>query len=215
MSTDSEHDEWKTAEKAFSYLRKIGTIPHRAEGEKVLLEQIPTSVNRVLDLATGSGQLLSLVKKEHTNIEGIGLDYSETMIFEARKRFRDEPKIEIIFHDLREPLPDLGKFDLVISGFAIHHLVHERKRELYDEVFHILNPNGMFCNFDHVSSPAEALHLKFLKFMNQTPETEDRSNKLLDVETQLRWLREIGFADVDCCWKWMEFALLIGSRPGK
>jgi hypothetical protein len=52
-----------------------------------------------------------------------------------------------------------------------------------------------------------------LAAIGESPETEDHSNKLLDVETQLGWLRRIGFKDVDCYWKWLELALLVGRKP--
>jgi hypothetical protein len=56
------------------------------------------------------------------------------------------------------------------------------------------------------------LHRKFLATLDLQPEDEDPSNKLLDVQTQLDWLREIGFVDVDCHWKWRELALLVATR---
>jgi hypothetical protein len=79
-------------------------------------------------------------------------------------------------------------------------------------VFGLLNPAGVFCNLEHVSSPSARLHEEFLLRIGFTVETEDPSNKLLDFETQLGWLREIGFTDVDCQWKWRELALLVGVR---
>ena len=52
----------------------------------------------------------------------------------------------------------------------------------------MLQPGGIFCNLEHVASPTAALHEKFLKAIGMTPQEDDISNKLLDVETQLKWL---------------------------
>ena len=65
-----------------------------------------------------------------------------------------------------------------------------------------------------MASPTPALHEQFLAALQVNPAEEDASNKLLDLETQLAWLRAIGFVDVDCHWKWRELALLAGVRPG-
>jgi tRNA (cmo5U34)-methyltransferase len=44
-------------------------------------------------------------------------------------------------------------------------------------------------------------------------ERPDRSANILAlVEDQCRWLREIGFRDVDCFWKYFELAIFGGIR---
>ena len=206
--------EWKSVEHALEYLSRADSIPHRTEGEAALIEQLPESVSRVLDLGTGDGRLLGLVTFYRPEATGVALDFSPTMLDKARERFAGDGSVRVVEHDLNYSLPDLGTFDAVISCFAIHHCEDGRKRELYGEVFSVLDPGGVFCNLEHVSSPTQRLHGRFRDALGVAPEEEDPSNRLLDVETQLRWLREIGFTDVDCHWKWLELALLGGVKPG-
>jgi SAM-dependent methyltransferase len=205
-------NEWQTLEHAVAYLRRADKLPHRAEGEEMLLAEISESSRRILDLGCGDGRLLALVLLKCPQAEGVALDFSEPMLAQARTRFTGPPSVQIVAHDLAQPLPSLGKFDAIVSSFAIHHLSHERKRQLYDEIWSLLSAGGIFCNLEHVSSPNAQVHHRFLRAFGITAADEDPSNKLLDVETQLRWLREIGFHDVDCYWKWRELALLIGRK---
>jgi len=203
---------WTQSNHALDYLERADSVSHRSDGESSLLEFIPQTTRRILDLGTGDGRLLALAKREHPNTEAVAMDFSPVMLDAARKRFAGDSSVTVIPHNLDEPLPGLGKFDAVISGLVIHHLVHERKRALYSEIYGLLNAGGIFCDLEHVASPTPWLHEEFLRRNGFTRETEDPSNKLLDVDTQLRWLREIGFADVDCHWKWRELALLAGKR---
>lgn len=212
MSTAKPVNLWTSNDHAREYLERADSISHRQEGESALLEFIPRTTRRILDLGTGDGRLLSLVRHEYQDTEAVALDFSPAMLEAAGERFAGESSISVIAHNLDEPLPTLGNFDAVISSFAIHHLAHERKRALYAEIYTLLNPGGAFCNLEHVASPSPRLHREFLERIGFTVETEDPSNKLLDVETQLGWLREIGFVDVDCHWKWRELALIVGAR---
>jgi SAM-dependent methyltransferase len=122
----------------------------------------------------------------------------------------------VVDHNLDERLPPLGTFDVVVSSFAIHHVTDERKRQLFAEVRGLLEPGGMFCNLEHVASASAAAHRRFLDAIGTRPEDEDPSNKLLDLSTQLTWLRAIGFMEVDCVWKWRGLALMVdGVAPRK
>jgi len=210
--THAAESSWRSSEHALAYLARADALPHRAEGEAALLEHLPADVSRVLDLGSGDGRLLTLVRLARPRIAAVALDFSPTMLERLRARFAGDSAVAVVAHDLERALPALGSFDAVVSSFAIHHLPHARKRALYEEVFAALAPGAVFLNLEHVASPTSALHDAFLHAIGFTPAEEDPENKLLDVHTQLAWLREIGLADVDCHWKWRELALLAGRR---
>jgi len=207
---------WRSADHALEYLAKADTIPRRSEGERTLLEFLPATVARVLDLGSGDGRLLSLIRLARPEASGVACDFSPVMLDRLRARFAGDSAIDVIAHDLDQPLPaSLGDFDVIVSSFAIHHLTDPRKRALYGEIFERLRPGGVFLNLEHVASPTPALHLAFLGALGVAAPDEDPSNKLLDTGRQLEWLREIGFADVDCHWKWRELALIGGVAPAR
>jgi tRNA (cmo5U34)-methyltransferase len=203
---------WAEDAHARAYLERADLIPRRAEAEGALLQCVPLDTTRVLDLGSGDGRLLARVLEHLPEAAGVAVDFSAEMLGRLRDRFAGDARVTVQAHDLAEPLPDLGRFDAIVSSFAIHHVTHPRKRALYAEIHDRLAPGGVFLNLEHVASPTPALHAWFLAAIDVRPEDDDPSNKLLDVHTQLTWLREIGFDDVDCHWKWRELALLAGVR---
>ncbi len=204
---------WVEAGHARRYLGERASIPHQVEAMAALAEFVPATVTRVLDLGTGDGITMALVRDLHPEATGIAADFSEEMLGRARDRFAGRP-VDVVRHDLDEPLPaDWGRFDLVVSSFAIHHLPDERKAALYGEVFDRLDAGGTFLNLEHVASPSVRLHDDFLAALGRTAADDDPSNLLAPVADQLGWLRAVGFEDVDCHWKWRELALIGANRP--
>ncbi len=212
MSNHNDCNLWTSSEHVLEYLRIADTLPHRTEGESTLLEFLPRDAARILDVGSGDGRLLTLAKADRPKTDFVALDFSPPMLEALHRKFDADPRVKIVSHDFSCPLPPLGQFDAVISSFAIHHVRHERKRSLYAEIHDLLTPGGVFLNLEHVASPSERLHQQFLAAFGITPEKEDPSNKLLDVEQQLAWMREMGYADVDCHWKWRELALMAGLK---
>lgn len=199
--------EWSDPARVSEYLSR--EIPHRATAEAMLLAALPPRVDRVLDLGCGDGRLLALVRRDQPEATAIGLDNSEPMLARAAERFGDDPEVELRAHDLRLPLTEAGPFEAIVSGLTIHHLEDDRKRQLFAEIRVLLAPGGVFANLDLVSPASQQLHERFRREIGRTE--DDPSDRLADLSDQLTWLREAGFAEVDCHFKWLELALIVAA----
>ncbi len=234
-------DVWKRRDVAAGFLdQRSLMIPDRPRQLDVLLRLLRAArpLRRVLDLGAGDALLLATTLDAFPDARGVALDFSPPMLEKARERLRPfGDRAAVVEADLGAPAWQRaveGPFDAVISGFAIHHLPHERKRSLYAEIFGLLNDGGVFVNCEHVASSTPRVERLFDEAMGEhlwqrrrergedvTAEAvletyltrPDRAaNILAPVEEQCTWLREIGFRDVDCYWKLFELAILGGFR---
>jgi len=131
------------------------------------------------------------------------------MLEAAGARLGDDQRVRILAGDLAEPIGALGDADVIVSGFAIHHLDHDRKRSLFGEVTSLLRPGGLFANLEVVQCATDALQAAFYEAIGRP--AGDPEDRLVDVETQLGWMRAAGLTEVHCMWRWRGFALLCGS----
>jgi tRNA (cmo5U34)-methyltransferase len=207
-------EEWKRSDTAERWVSRRTRLPRESEAERTILENVlPDPVTRVLDLGSGNGYLLGLIKGVFPSARAVGIDLSEPMLAAARAQFVHANDVEFRLHDLSEPLTDdLGTFDVVVSGLAIHHLLHERKRALFREVFDLLELEGVFCNFDVVASPTSELHERAQAAFGFGPEDQHPSDRPASLRDQLDWLSEAGFSNVDCYWKWLELTVVAGTK---
>jgi tRNA (cmo5U34)-methyltransferase len=206
-----------------------------------LLATRETPVRQFLDLGCGDGILGATVLERFPGSHGVLLDFSEPMLDQARNFLRGAgARLDLLLADYAQPdwtekLRDQAPFDAVVSGYSIHHQPDERKRQLYAEIFDLLSPGGWFINIEHVA-PAAGITSRLFgdHFINQAFDQETKSggaktrpqiaeeiqrrpdiaaNILAPVEAQCGWLRQLGYGEVDCYFKYYELAVFGGQRP--
>jgi tRNA (cmo5U34)-methyltransferase len=184
----------------------------------------PRRVERVLDLGAGTGLFTAAVAVAHPAARFDLLDGSAEMLEEAKTRLAGV--IDAVHvQDMAGPLP-AGPYDAVISAMAIHHLEDDATRSLFARVHEILAPDGIFVNAEQVAGPTPALaELYRIRWaadvaaqgasQAEIAAAEQRRgfDRCRDVESQLIWLREAGFATADCVYKYWETAVLV-ARDG-
>jgi tRNA (cmo5U34)-methyltransferase len=158
---------------------------------------------RILDLGAGTGETAAGVLARQPSATVVLLDESAGMLDLATARLPAERVERAVVGDLLDALPT-GRFDLVVSALAVHHLAADRKRSLFEAIRSLLPRGGRFVLADVVIplDPADAV----------TPLSPgyDRPDRLDD---QVAWLTALGF-DVTVRWRHRDLAILTADRVG-
>jgi tRNA (cmo5U34)-methyltransferase len=235
---------WQKSTVARTYLEGVrGAIPLANEQIDCILRLIPqtrSTLSNCLDLGCGDGILGRSIQQQYPEAKVIFLDISETMLATAEANCLYPNRSIFIQQDFGDRtwldrVIDYAPFEVIISGFSIHHQPNERKIDLYREIYQLLTPNGLFLNLEHVASHSplgeRAFDDLFVDALfayhqqqggNKSREEVDQeyynradktANILAPVELQCQWLRDIGFTNVDCFLKLFEIALFGGIKP--
>ena len=142
----------------------------------------------------------------------------------AKERFSNQPNVKYIIGDYTK-YDFSERYDIVASALSIHHLEDKSKKELYKNIYSILLENGIFINADQVYGETP-----FIESFNKTIWIQSIENSGLSREEllagyermkldkeaklndQLDWLKEIGFTDVSCIYKYYHFAVMLGRK---
>jgi len=167
VSEDSEVRQTHWNELVKQYDPVMSSDPAYRRMLEGIVELVPPSANRILDLGCGTGALTLLCHRAFPEAEIIGLDPAPKMIEQAKMNC---PAVDGLSFRLGTA-KDLsgfaeGSFDAVISNFALHHLTHDEKKGCAQETHRIVRRGGRFVFGDQhcqvmgeVSDPARVLHI--------------------------------------------------------
>jgi len=185
-----------------------------------------TNINNpnVLDIGAGTGLLSSLILEKFPDANVTLIDLSEKMLDVAKDRFKANPNITYITNDYTIYKFD-KKYDVIISSLSIHHLTGDEKKQLFHNIYSSLNENGVFINADQVlggTPNLESLYKRDWKYKveNSGLSKEEilsgyeraKLDKMSTLEDQINWLKDAGFLDVDCVYKYFNFVVLFGRK---
>jgi tRNA (cmo5U34)-methyltransferase len=236
---------WKSETVSKDFLEGMrGAIPLAAEQLDVMLHVIQAArpnLDNFLDLGCGDGILAQAILAHYPDAHGVLLDFSEPMIEAAQHKLaarRDNLTFLVQDYGVTNWLDVVqahAPFDAIVSGYSIHHQPDERKQEIYQEIYGLLKPGGVFLNLEHVAPATQWVEQVFdevfvdammasnqRRGIEQTREEtaiayhnrpHKEANILAPMELQCEWLREIGFQHVDCYLKIFELALFGGVHP--
>ena len=188
-------------------------------GTAVELVKINNEKGKILDLGAGTGLLTKLVIKKYPNAKYTLVDIADEMLAIAKERFETLDNISFNVEDYRVGISG-GKYEAIISALSIHHLDSYEKRNLYKNIFNMLEEGGVFINADQVKGEdcdseeiVKEYQLSYIENCSLLREEKDdtygriKLDKMDKMSVQINMLKEAGFKSVDIYYKYYNYVV--------
>ena len=169
---------------------------------------MPTAENcRVLDLGCGTGLELGEYYTLNPSAKVTGIDLSQGMLAELRRKFSDKDLKLICGSYFDVPLGE-NVFDAAVSVESLHHFTKEEKVALYSKLHTALKSNGYFILTDYfsLSDEEEQMHRQNLLALKAEQGIADSEfyhyDTPLTVKHETESLTEAGFTTVKVLNNW-------------
>lgn len=114
----------------------------------------------VVDLCTGTGS--SALRLARAGARVIGIDFSEGMLREAKRKSVGDSAIEWIQADARALPISFGSVDRATCAYAMYELSGTVRSDVLQEVLRILKPGGKFVMMEHLPPTRAFIKLLYL-----------------------------------------------------
>jgi tRNA (cmo5U34)-methyltransferase len=151
----------------------------------------------LLELGTGTGETARAVLQRHPDAVLTGIDSSPEMLEHARASLPAQ-RVHLRLARLEDELP-AGRFDVIFSALAVHHLDAAGKKSLFARVAASLAGGGRFVLADLVVPEDPADVVTEIDADYDTPST---------LREQLRWFADCGL-QARVAWAQRDLAVLV------
>lgn len=186
-----------------SYVAEIREVIPRYDElqDQVAAATRALDVDEALELGTGTGETARRILALHAEAHFVAVDGNAEMLRWAGDALPQD-RVDLKLMRL-EDAPPAGRFALVFSVLAVHHLPSVEKAALFSRIAAALRPGGRFVLGDVVvpASPADA----FIP-LEEGVDLPDR------VEDQIEWLKNAGLVP-EVAWAWKDLAVLTADAP--
>ena len=157
----------------------------------VLLDQAAVRPShRVLDIGCGTGTLAVLVKRQHPDVEVVGLDPDSRALERARRKAQRAAVSIQLDRGFSDELPYAdSSFDRVFSSFMLHHLAATEKETTLREVCRVLKPGARFHLLDF-ATPDSNSSGRISRWLHSGHRLKDNSDEQI-----LGLMRQAGLSD--------------------